>query len=363
MKMVIFGLTISSSWGNGHATLWRGLTRALIKRGWRVTFFEHNTAYYAQTRDLHSIDGGELVLYDAWRDIIARAERDLREADVAIVTSYCPDGISAGELVTSSAGCIRVFYDLDTPITLAQLSQGRCASYIGPRGLARYDLVLSYTGGDALIALREKLGARVAVAFYGHADPSVHRPAPARSAFAGDLSYLGTYSPDRQQGLVRFFLDPARRRSDYRFVLGGAQYPPDFPWAANIFFVRHLPPQDHPAFFRSSRLTLNVTRRTMAAMGWCPSGRLFEAAACGTPIISDEWPGFSDFFEPGREILIAREPEDVLDGLNRSAADLAAMAHLARERLLAQHTSDHRAAELERLICKIPQALQPVAQD
>jgi spore maturation protein CgeB len=350
MKMVIFGLTISSSWGNGHATLWRGLTGALIRRGWDIVFFERDIPYYRNTRDLNEIAGGELVFYAAWADIVSRARQELNGADVAIVTSYCPDGVSAGSLVASSNVSRRIFYDLDTPVTLAEIARGERPAYIGPQGFSEFDLVLSFTGGIALEALLERLGACRALALYGQADPTLHCAAPARDRFRGDLSYLGTYSADRQESVQEFIVAAARRRKSQRFVIGGAQYPADFPWEPNVFFVRHLPPGDHASFFCSSRLTLNITRRAMAKMGWCPSGRLFEAAACGTPIVSDYWQGLEDFFEPGREILVAYETDDVLDALDRGPDELAKMGNRARERVLTQHTSEHRAMELENIL-------------
>lgn len=361
MKTAIFGLTISSTWGNGHATLWRGLIRSLSRRGWHCTFFERNVPYYAQSRDLYEIEGGDLVLYDSWPDVEARAKRDLRAADVAIVTSYCPDAILAGELIASTQPRQSVFYDLDTPVTLAELNRGKRPSYVGPQGLQQYDLVLSFTGGAALSRLCAELGARKAFALYGHADPVVHRPAAPKQPFASGLSYLGTYSADRQPMLISLFLEPARRRPDLRFVIGGAQYPPEFPWEPNVFFVRHLPPCEHAAFFCSSRLTLNVTRHAMADMGWCPSGRLFEAAACGVPVISDLWAGLEDFFEPGRELLVARGPEEVLSTLGLPAQELERIGRRARERVLSQHTSDHRAAELERILSSAAHTAQRVA--
>jgi spore maturation protein CgeB len=350
MKLVIFGLTASSSWGNGHATLWRGLIAALAERGWRVSFFERDVPYYADTRDMHEIPGGDLILYPDWESVRHTAARALADADVAMVTSYCPDGVAATALVLDEAAGLRVFYDLDTPVTLSELKRGASTSYIGPHGLAGFDLVLSYTGGAALDGLRGAPGARRAEPLYGHVDPDRHRPAPPNPAFAGDLSYLGTYAADRQPGVERFLVDPARRRPDLRFVIGGAQYPADFPWTGNIHFVRHLPPPDHPAFYASARMTLNVTRRAMAEMGWCPSGRLFEAAACGAAILSDSWDGLHDFFAPGDEVLPVASTEDVLAALDMGDADLARLGRRARERVLDQHTSAHRAAEFEALL-------------
>ncbi len=350
MKLVIFGLAVSSSWGNGHATLWRSLISALVQQGHTVDFFERDVPYYAENRDL--ADFGEfgpratLTLYREWADIAAFAQREADAADAALVTSFCPDGIAATSMVLGSRARARCFYDLDTPVTLDRLAAGHDVPYVGADGLAGFDLVLSYTGGGALDALRTQLGARHAVPFYGWADPAVYRAVPAQARYRADCSYLGTYAADRQATLERLFVGPARRLPGKRFVIGGAQYPADFPWTDNIFFVRHLPPAEHPAFYSSSRMTLNVTRAAMARMGWCPSGRLFEAAACGTPILSDAWQGLENFFEPGRELLLASGTEEAMAALETSPDALVAMARRARDRVLAEHTAEHRARTL-----------------
>lgn len=351
MRLVVFGLTITSSWGNGHATLWRGLARALARRGHRLVFFERDTPWYAAHRDLLAVPGGELVLYRDWPDVVAEARTQLADADVAMVTSYCPDGLGATELVLSCRAARRVFYDLDTPVTLARLAAGEPVEAIGPRGLGDFDLVLSYTGGPALAALRDRLGARRTAPLHGFVDPEAHRPLPSPGPSPGhprcDLSYLGTYAEDRQDKLVALLVEPARRRPDRRFVIAGAQYPATFPWTDNIFFVHHLPPSNHPAFFSSSRLTLNVTRAAMAGMGWCPSGRLFEAAACGCPIVTDPWPGLDQFYTPGTDILVAATTDDAIAALDLSDAELRRIADAARARTLAEHTADRRVAQLE----------------
>lgn len=356
MKMVVFGLSVSSSWGNGHATLWRGLIRALSRRGWDVTFFERDVPYYAGARDLDTLDRGQLVLYADWGTVRGQARREVAAAAVAIVTSYCPDAIAAGELVLEAPSALRVFYDLDTPVTLAHVRGNQRPAYIGPDGLAGYDLVLSYTGGGALDELRDRLGAARTAPLYGHVDPDCYRPGSPRLEFGADLSYLGTYAADRQAGVERFLLMPAAARPRQRFIIGGAQYPHEFPWSANIFFVRHLPPVDHPAFYASSRLTLNVTRQAMAEMGWCPSGRLFEAAACGAPIVTDVWTGLDAFFEPGEEIIPATTTDDVVAALDADEAELLRIGGNARERVLAEHTSDQRARQLEALLSDPPSA-------
>lgn len=349
LKLVVFGLTVSSSWGNGHATLWRGLIRALARRGCRVVFFERNTEYYANNRDLLELAGAELVIYPDWEVARARALAETRDADAVILTSYCPDAQAAMQLVETARG-LAVFYDLDTPVTLARLEAGERVPYLPCGGLAGFDLVLSYTGGGALTALRERLGARRTAALYGHADPEAHHPTTAEAGPRSNLSYLGTYAADRQAALEALFIEPARRRPGKRFTLAGANYPQGFPWTDNIWFVRHLPPAEHAAFFAASRLTLNVTRSDMAALGWCPSGRLFEAAICGTPVLSDGWAGLDAFFAPDTEILIADGTDGVLGALDRSDAELDAVGRAARERVLAEHTSDHRASELLRLL-------------
>jgi spore maturation protein CgeB len=350
MKISIFGLTISSSWGNGHATLWRGLVRALTRRGHRVAFFERDVPYYAQNRDMAEIPGGDLVLYRDWDEVRAEARRHLADSDVAVVTSYCPDGIAASDLVLSSPAACRVFYDLDTPVTLARLAAGEPVPYLPPQGLRDFCMVLSYTGGGALAALRTRLGARRVLPLYGHVDPEVHRPVARSETYGCALSYMGTYAADRQSALEDLLVEPARLRPHLKFLIGGAQYPQDFPWTENIWFVKHLPPEEHPAFFSSSRLTLNVTRRAMAEMGWCPSGRLFEAAACGCPVLSDRWEGLEEFFAPGEEILVARSTQEALAALDLSDAEIVRIAQAARERTLRDHSSDRRAEDLLRAL-------------
>jgi spore maturation protein CgeB len=231
-------------------------------------------------------------------------------------------------------------------VTLARLAAGVCPPYVSPAGLGGFDLVLSFTGGPALDVLRHSLSARRVATIYGSVDPELYHPTIPSPQYEAVLSHLGTYSADRQTALQRLFLEPARKRRDERFVIGGAQYPPEFAWTDNIFFVRHLPPAEHPSFYSSSRMTLNVTRAPMAQNGWCPSGRLFEAAACGVPIVSDGWDGIDSFFEPGREILLAHDTEDALAALQLPSARLECIAQRARERVLASHTSPQRAREL-----------------
>lgn len=366
MKIVIFGLTISSSWGNGHATLWRGLCKGLARLGHDIVFFERDEPYYAATRDWHTLPHGKLVLFKAWNDVRQRAHAALYAADAAIVTSFCPDANEATAEILDAGRPLAVFYDLDTPVTLMRWQAGKSIPYVSARGLGEFDLVLSYTGGGTLEALQALLGARAAAPLYGHVDPDAHHPVSDREHYRAALSYLGTYAADRQEKLERLFVEPARRHPTERFLIAGAQYPSDFPWTENVFFLDHLPPAEHAAFFSSCRLTLNVTRAAMARMGWCPSGRLFEAAACGAAILSDEWPGIDEFYTRDREILIARDTQDALSALSASDAQLRRVAHLARERTLDEHTCHHRAHALcmllERASVTSLRRAQPITQ-
>lgn len=350
MKLVIFGLTISSSWGNGHATLWRGLCRAMAARGHTLVFFERDVPYYATHRDFLEWRDGELCLFSSWDDVAPLAARHLASADVGMVTSYCPDATAATDLVLESGARLKTFYDLDTAVTLEALEAGQEVNYIGPRGLADFDLVLSYTGGRALDELRHRLGARRVATLYGSVDPDVHRRVTPVDHFRSDLSYVGTYADDRRVALETLLIEPARRLPQRRFVLAGAQYPDAFPGADNISFVRQLEPAQHPALFSSSRLTLNITRRALKEIGYCPPGRLFEAAACGAPILSDYWEGLDLFFEPGAEILVARDSDEATAAIDLPYAAVQEIARRARERVLDEHTAVHRARQLETLL-------------
>ena len=350
LHFAIFGLTISSSWGNGHATLWRSLVKAMLHRGHTVTFFERDVSYYADERDLDTLPaGGTLRLYHDLASIESEARRLLDTADVAICTSFCPDGSAACELILRSQAQIKAFYDLDTPVTLDALQTGTEIAYLPAEGLGAFDLVLSYTGGLALMELRSRLGAKFVAPLYGSVDPESHYPVASLDEYRADLSYLGTYAADRQERLARLFLEPAARMPNAAFLIGGAQYPESFPWATNIAFKRHVPPPRHPAFFCSSRATLNITRAAMARYGFCPSGRLFEAAACGVPLLSDAWEGLDSFFEPGREMIQVSTADDVVAALSLSDSELRRVADAARERTLAEHTGDCRVRELEQI--------------
>ncbi|WP_394844546.1 glycosyltransferase [Pendulispora brunnea] len=350
MNITIFGLSISSSWGNGHATLWRGLCRALSRMGHTVTFFERDVPYYAQNRDRPDPDGCTLHLYRDWAEVLPTVRRSLEGADAAIVTSYCADARAATERMLAASIPVCVFYDMDTPVTLDALEQGKAVSYLPAEQLSDFDLVLSFTGGRALSILKERLRARAVAALYGSVDPEVHRPCEPVDAYRADLSYLGTYARDRQPAVEQLFAATARAMPLHSFLLAGSLYPEELTWPGNVRTVSHVSPGDHPAFFGSSRLTLNVTREPMAKMGYCPSGRLFEAAACGVPLLSDAWEGLEQFFRPDAEILLARTTDDAVRAMCVPAEELARIARRARERVLDEHSATRRAEELVRLL-------------
>jgi spore maturation protein CgeB len=345
LDIVILGLSITSSWGNGHATTYRALVRELAARGHRVLFLERDTPWYADNRDLPNPSYCQTELYRSVSSLETRFMRAVRDADVVIVGSYVPQGVEIGEWVTRIARGVTAFYDIDTPVTLAKLASGN-AEYLTPRLVAAYDLYLSFTGGPTLERLERELGSPCARALYCSVDPRLYYPKAVAARW--DLGYMGTYSPDRQPTVDRLLAVPARRWPDGRFAVVGPQYPASIHWPENVERVDHLPPRRHRAFYNGQRFTLNVTRADMIAAGWSPSVRLFEAAACGTPIISDAWAGLDELFTPDEEILIARTADDVLGYLRDVSEETRrAIGARARERVLAEHTAAHRAAELE----------------
>lgn len=346
MNIVILGLSITSSWGNGHATTYRGLVRALADRGHDVTFLERDVPWYADHRDLPNPPYCATFLYRDLAQLSAEHAPRVRDADLVIVGSYVPHGVAIADWVFGLADGRTAFYDIDTPVTLAKLASGDF-EYLEPRQIAQYDVYLSFTGGPTLRTIETQYHARCARALYCSFDPEIHTPQPRETQW--DLGYLGTYSDDRQPTLERLLLDPARAASDARFIVAGPQYPEAIAWPRNVERVEHLAPHQHPAFYNAQRFTLNVTRAAMIRSGWSPSVRLFEAAACGVPIVSDWWEGLDAFFEPDREIVIAENSDDVLRALRMSDADRHGIAKRARERVLAEHTAAHRARELEAL--------------
>jgi spore maturation protein CgeB len=345
MNVVVFGLSITSSWGNGHATTYRALIKALAARGHSVTFLERDVSWYRDNRDFTRAPYCTIELYEDLKCGPAQFGALVAAAGLVLLGSYVPDGAVLADWITRTATGVTAFYDIDTPVTLARLKQGN-AEYISAAMIPRFDLYLSFTGGPVLAEIEEEYGSPRARALYCAVDPDVH--APIEGPRDWQLGYIGTYSNDRQPALERLLLEPARRCPDRRFVVAGPQYPASIAWPDNVARIEHLPPVDHRAFYGAQRYTLNVTRADMITVGYSPSVRLFEAAACGVPVISDSWPGLETILTPCREILIATTADDVLRIFDQMSDDSRRnIAAAARRRVLGNHTADHRARELE----------------
>jgi spore maturation protein CgeB len=349
MKLIVFGLSVTSTWGNGHGTTYRALLRALHERGHVITFFEKDVEWYASNRDLPHPDFCEVCLYDNWKDVLPQVRKGLREADVAVVGSYFPDGIAALDEVCDADTPVKAFYDIDTPITITALQKGDATDYIASRQIPELDIYFSFTGGPILREIENRFRARRAIPLYCSFDPGVYHRFPLNQRFACDLSYMGTYAPDRQPKVEELLCQPARQLSCGKFMVAGPQYPKGQRWPQNVEHIPHLSPVWHPEFYSSSRFTLNVTRRDMSMAGYSPSVRLFEAAACASAIISDSWPGLDTFFVPGEEILLPTGSADVVRYLTELAEnEVRCIGDRAQARVLAEHTSAHRALEFER---------------
>ncbi|MDQ2079842.1 glycosyltransferase [Xanthobacteraceae bacterium Astr-EGSB] len=345
LDIVIFGLAITSSWGNGHAVTYRALAKALRERGHNVTFLERDTAWYRAHRDFDRVDYCDIALYRDLREIPARFGARVMNADLVILGSYVPDGTVLAEWITAHARGVTAFYDIDTPVTLAGFETGATA-YMAAALVPRFDLYLSFTGGPVLHLIEEVYGARRARALHCAADLDVHQACELPSEW--ELGYLGTYSADRQDALERFMFAPARELTHQKFAVAGAQYPDNVEWPVNVARIPHLPPSAHRSFYGRQRYTLNLTRADMIAAGYSPSVRLFEAAACGVPIISDNWAGLETFFTPGREILVVDQMQDVMHVLSELPEERRrTIAAAARNRLLKSHTPRHRAEQIE----------------
>jgi len=348
VKITIFGLTLSSSWGNGHATPYRALLRALARMGHSITFYEKDVPYYARHRDFSSCDFCELFIYQDWDSIRERALHDAAGSDVVLTASFLPQGAQINDELLALPRPLHVFYDLDTPVTLGLLRQGKLVDYLLPAQLSAFDLVFSFTGGACLNELRERYGVRNAQPLYGCVDPDVHFRVEVPEQYRCALSYMGTYAADRQPQLEKLLLAPARQLPQEAFVLAGSLYPWDgsIAWPPNLRRFEHVGPSDHAAFYSSSRATLNITRADMAANGYCPSGRFFEAAACDTPVLTDSWLGLGEFFLAGEEIIVVSSTAEVVEALRRPAAELTQIAARARARTLSEHTGEVRARQM-----------------
>jgi spore maturation protein CgeB len=350
VKLVVLGLSLSSSWGNGHATTFRALLKAFAAMGHDILFLERDVPWYRNNRDIAEPDYCRLDFYHSVGQLDDWAA-EIRNADAVVVGSYVPDGVEVARYVQRTARGVTAFYDIDTPVTFAKLERYDF-EYLSPEVIPGYDLYLSFTGGPTLRRIERQYGSPMARALYCSVDPDAYRPLDVPKKW--DLTYLATYSDDRQPTLEKLLIEPARRMPHLKFCVAGPQYPGSIQWPANVERIDHLPPAQHPHFYAASRYTLNVTRADMIAAGWSPSVRLFEAAACATPVISDIWEGIDDIFEPGREIVLASGADEIVQRL-ASDDDPSAIGQAARARVMSAHTSAHRATQLARYIWEASQ--------
>src|SRR5213075_1727738 len=273
---------------------------------------------------------------------------EIAAADCVIVGSFIPEGKVIGEWLTNFDSVVTAFYDIDTPITLQQIANAEC-DYLSADLIARYDLYLSFTGGPTLDLIEQEYGSPMARALFCSVDPDEYFPERRRKKWV--LGYLGTFGEDRQRKLDSLLLAPATMLPSRQFVVAGPQYPKKIRWPANVHRITHLSPVTHRAFYNSQRFTLNITRAAMVRAGFSPSVRLFEAAACGTPILTDQWPGLNTFFTPDEEILVVQSAAEVLEIVRELPEDIAhKIGARARDRVLSEHTAFHRALELESFI-------------
>jgi spore maturation protein CgeB len=353
VKIVIYGLTITSSWGNGHGTTYRSLSRALAARGHRIHFIEKDVEWYSSNRDLPEPAFCSVQLYDSWSESAATLLQASTDADAIIIGSYFPDAIAATRALLDAGLGPLIFYDIDTPITMSHLRTSGRTDYLEAAMIPYYPAYLSFTGGPVLRELEDRFGSPHAVPFYCSVDPELYRPLPPHEIFECDLSYLGTYAPDRQSKLTRFINGTAALLPESRFLVAGPQYPAGTTWAPNVDRITHVSPSDHPSFYSSSRFTLNLTRAEMVTAGYSPSVRLFEASACGAAILSDSWNGLDEFLTPGEEILVPRDEYEAASILRDfSDEQRLRLGQRARERILSEHTSRHRAAQFESVVAQ-----------
>jgi spore maturation protein CgeB len=347
--VVVIGLAISSSWGNGHATIYRSLLGALGRRGHHVLFLERDDPGYAAHRDLRDWDSVRVAFYGSVQELGQRYRSAIQGADVVIVGSGIAEGQDVLDWARRHTRGVLMFYDIDTPQTLQRLETGESCTYLRRNQLPMLDTMLSFSAGTALERL-VALGAPRARSLCCSVDPGVHLPVNEETRW--DLGYLGTYAPDRQPALGRLLLDVASRRASARFAVAGPLYPDTIPWPTNVERVEHLPPQAHAAFYCGQRFTLHLTRTDTRRLSHAPSVRLFEAAACGSAIISDACEGLEAFFEPYVEILPATDARDIEQYLDLSEGERRTIGRRARSRVMAAHTSEHRALELEAYVAE-----------
>ena len=349
LRISMFGSSLVSSYWNGAATYYRGVLRALAGRGHAIRFYEPDAFERQQHRDIADPPWAKVRVYPPGEAAVAEALADAqRNSDIVIKASGVgvDDALLEREVAgMKSPGCATAFWDVDAPATLERLQGDPDDPFA--KLVPRYDIVLTYGGGPPVVAGYQKFGARACVPIYNGLDPATHHPAPPDPRFSCDLGLVANRLPDRERRIEEYFLAVAAELGGRRFVLAGAGWD-DKPMPANIRYVGHLYTADHNAFNASALAVLNVSRDSMAAYGYSPATRVFEAAGAGACIITDAWEGIALFFEPGREILVADSGPAVAERLARlDPAEARRIGAAARARALAEHTYARRVALLE----------------
>jgi spore maturation protein CgeB len=350
VRIAFFASSLVSAYWNGAATYYRGLVKELHRRGHRTTFFEPDAYDRQLYRDIPDPEWAEVVVYEPTEDGALAALERARGADVVVKATGVGvlDELLEEAVLDVRGDGLAIFWDVDAPATLARLEadEGDRLRALVPR----YDLVLTYGGGEPVVRRYRALDARDCVPVYNALDPETHHAAPPDPRYAADLAFLGNRLPDREERVEQFFLRAAELAPDRSFLLGGAgwddrQIPP------NVRLLGHVPTGEHNAFNCTPVAVLNVLRESMATNGWSPATRVFEAAGAGACVISDAWEGMDEFLEPEREVLVAGSGDDVAETLERLTKDqAAAIGEAARRRVLSEHTYAHRAEQVERML-------------
>ena len=351
MKIAFYGSSLLSSYWNGAATYYRGLLRDLAARGHQVTFYEPDAFDRQKHRDIEPPPWAEVRVYEATESAMRAVVAEAARADVVVKASgvgVFDDALIEGVMRAARPEAIRIFWDVDAPATLAEITPA--PDHALRRTLPSLDLVLTYGGGPPVIDAYEGLGARRCIPIYNALDPETHHPVPADPRFAGDLNFLANRLPDREARVEQFFIDAAARLPERAFLLGGNGWH-DKPMPANIRQIGHVGTRDHNAFNTSSLAVLNVARDSMAAVGYSPATRVFEAAGAGACLITDAWVGLDLFLKEGEEVLVARDGADVAEHVRSLTPERAkAIGEAARARILAGHTYSRRGAEVDALL-------------
>ena len=351
MNIGFYGSSLLSSYWNGAATYYRGMIRDLHARGYRTTFFEPDAYGRQENRDIEPPDWAEVAVYPATEDGVARVMAEAPRFDVVVKASgvgVFDDALVEGVMARARADALRVFWDVDAPATLAALRAG--SENALRRALPNLDVVLTYGGGPPVVAAYEGFGAPRCVPVYNALDPATHHPVPAEGRFRADLSFLANRLPDREARVERFFLDAAARLPERGFLLGGNGWD-DKPMPGNVRRIGHVGTRDHNAFNASPLAVLNVARDSMAAVGYSPATRVFEAAGAGACLVTDAWVGLELFLAEGTQVLVARDGRDVAECVAAlTPARARAIGEAARARILAGHTYERRGAEVDALL-------------